>query len=218
MSDASPSSLTRRLREGLERIGAALRAEQWDVAGAFGLNPTQIHVLTFIAGRGERGLRVREVAEHLGVTQPTATDSISALVRKGLLTKAASPDDARATALRITQTGRDIVRGVGLAVTATERALDTLSQKEQVALLRIVIKTIRALQIAGAIPVQRMCVTCRHFHPNAHAGEAAQHFCSYVGAAFGESALRLDCPEHDASAPQDETENRWTAYAQSEPV
>lgn len=204
--------LTRRLRDGLDRISAAMRADQWTVAETVGLNPTQAHVLTFIAGRDEKGLRVRAIADHLGVTQPTATDSIAALIRKGLLTKAADIDDARAVAIRITPAGRDIVRGIGIAITSTERALETLSASEQTALLQLVIKTIRALQVAGAISPQRMCVTCRYFRPYAHDDARTPHHCAYVDAAFGAEALRLDCGEHDALTTTDD-EIVWKDYA-----
>ncbi|RTL79602.1 MAG: MarR family transcriptional regulator [Hyphomicrobiales bacterium] len=192
------------MRDGLDRICAVMRADQWAIAGTAGLNPTQAHVLTYIAGRAEKGVRVGAIAAQLGVSQPTATDSVAALVRKGLLTKAPDPEDARAVAMRITQAGRDIVRGIGLVITATERALETLSDQEQTELLQLVIKTIRALQIAGALSPQRMCVTCRYFRPNVHNESKTPHHCDYVGAAFGAQSLRLDCIDHEALSPSDE--------------
>src|SRR5579875_118744 len=204
--------LTRRLRDGLDRICAVLRNDQWQVAGAAGLNPTQVHVLVFVAGRGGKGVRVRAVADHLGVTQPTATDSIAALIRKGLLAKTADTGDARAAVIRITEAGNDMVRGIGLAATATERALETLSSAEQKALLQLIVKTIRALQIAGAIAPQRMCISCRYFRPNAHSGARAPHHCAYVNAAFGDEALRIDCGEH-VPEPEEEQELVWRNYA-----
>ncbi|MEK4032121.1 MarR family winged helix-turn-helix transcriptional regulator [Methylocystis sp. IM2] len=193
-----------------------MRADQWAIAGTAGLNPTQSHVLIFIAGRAEKGVRVGAIAAQLGVSQPTATDSIAALVRKGLLTKTSDPEDARAVTMRITQAGRDIVRGIGLVVTATERALETLSNQEQTELLQLVIKTIRALQIAGALSPQRMCVTCRYFRPNVHKEPTAPHHCDYVGAAFGPQSLRLDCRDHDASSLSD-AEVLWRSYTTTLP-
>ena len=165
-----------------------MRADQWTVPETVGLNPTQAHVLTYIAGRDEKGVRVHAIADHLGVTQPTAMDSIAAMIQKGLLTKAADTNDARAVAIRITPAGRDIVRGIGLAITSTERALETLSASEQTALLLLVIKTIRALQVAGAISPQRMCVTCRHFRHYSHDDARTPHHCAFVDAAFGAAA------------------------------
>ena len=217
MTAATPPDppLKRRLRDGLDRISAAMRADLWTVAETAGLNPTQAHVLTFIAGRDKKGVRVRAIADYLGVTQPTATDSIATLIRKGLLTKAADIDDARAVAIRITPAGRDIVRGIGLAITSTERALETLSASEQMALLQLLIKTIRALQVAGAISPQRMCVTCRHFRPYAHDDARTPHHCAYVDAAFGAEALRLDCGEHEATTATD-GEIVWKEYTRED--
>ncbi|WP_245276186.1 MarR family winged helix-turn-helix transcriptional regulator [Methylocapsa aurea] len=179
-----------------------MRADQWGVAEESGLNPTQAHVLTFVAGRGATGMRVRSIADHLGVAQPTATDSIGALVRKGLLTKVADPEDARAVAIRVTPAGHDVVRGLGLAITSAERALETLSMKEQSTLLGLVIKTIRALQQAGAIPPQRLCVSCRYFRAYVHDDEDIPHHCALVDAPFGGRHLRLDCPEHEQAEPE----------------
>jgi len=200
--DALSTPLARRLRDGLDRISAVMRADQWGVAEESGLNPTQAHVLTFVAGRGAAGMRVRSIADHLGVAQPTATDSIAALVRKGLLTKVPDPEDARAVAIRITPAGHDVVRGLGLAITATERALETLFMTEQSTLLGLVIKTIRALQLAGAIPPQRLCVSCRHFRAYVHDDVDLPHHCDLVDAPFGGRHLRLDCLEHGQAEPE----------------
>jgi DNA-binding MarR family transcriptional regulator len=213
MTPSLPQSqqLTHRLRDGLDRICVVMRADQWAIAGTAGLNPTQTHVLTFIAGRGEKGVRVGTIATQLGVTQPTATDSITALVRKGLLTKTPDPEDTRAVTVRVTLAGCDIVRGIGLVITATERALETLSTREQTELLQLVIKTIRALQVSGAIAPQRMCVTCQYFRPNMHKDPHAPHHCAYVDAAFGAEGLRIDCNEHKA-LPEADQEVSWKSY------
>jgi len=210
-TDVPDPQLARRLREGLDRICVVMRSDQWSIAGAAGLNPTQAHALTFIAGRGKKGVRVGAIASTLGVTQPTATDSIAALVRKGFLVKASDASDARVVSLRITPSGREVVRAIGLAVTSTERALETLTKAEQVNLLELVVKTIRALQIAGVLAPQRMCVTCKFFRPNVHSDAGSPHHCDYVDAAFGAEALRVDCPEHEGQSDA-EQENVWRRY------
>lgn len=152
----------------------------------------------------------------MGVTQPTATDSIAALVRKGLVIKLPDAQDKRAVAIRVTQAGCDVVRAIGLAMTSAERALETLSPQEQQTLLDLIIKTIRALQQAKAIPPQRLCVTCRHFRPYAHEDAELPHHCALVDAAFGGRHLRLDCAEHDP-APQPAREAAWSLFARRAP-
>lgn len=212
--DTSSEPLPRRLRDGLERLASVLRSDQWSAANAVGLNPTQAHVLSFLAGRGEAGLRVKAIAGHLGVTQPTATDSVAALERKGLVSKQADASDARAVAVRVTQAGRDAVRAIGLSSMATDEALAALSPTDQAALLLLVTKLIRSLQLAGALPAQRICVTCRHFRPNAHPGAEAPHHCAFVNAAFGTRDLRLDCGEHEPAEPSVQAAT-WRAFTEA---
>ncbi|MCV9936411.1 MarR family winged helix-turn-helix transcriptional regulator [Boseaceae bacterium BT-24-1] len=212
--DANSEPLPRRLRDGLERLASVLKADQWSAANAVGLNPTQALVLSFLAGRGEAGMRVKAIAEHLGVTQPTATDSIAALERKELVAKGPDASDARAVAVRVTQAGRDAVRVIGLSTMATDTALARLSAAEQADLLLLVVKLIRSLQLVGALPEQRTCVTCHHFRPNAHPGADAPHHCAFVNAAFGTRHLRLDCGEHETAEPSAQAAT-WRAFTEA---
>lgn len=201
-------ALARKLRDGLERLGAALRADQWDALAQTPLNPTQAQILNFVARRA--GARVGAIAAALGVSQPTATDSIAALERKRLVARRAEPQDARATTVAATARGRALAKSVESRVGATERALASLDVGEQAQLLRLVIKLIRNLQREGAIAPQRMCVSCRHFRPYAHDDAAAPHHCAFVDAAFGDESLRLDCADH--AAAQD-AEELWRQFS-----
>lgn len=189
--------LPHRLRDGLGRLALVLRSEEWSAAAALGLTPTQLHILMLLAGRGGTGLKVKDIARHLGVSQPTATDSVAALERKKLLSKRADRADARAAAVAISETGRAMVKAATLVPCPTEQAIAALNSREQADLLLLVIKLIRTLQISGAIEVQRLCVTCRHFRPNVYPGAEQPHHCALVNAAFGTGDLRLDCREHE---------------------
>jgi len=209
--DTLSAPLPGRLRDGLERIAAVLRADQWSATTEAGLNPTQAHVLALLAGRAAEGIRVKEIAAHLGVSQPSATDSIAALVRKRLVSKAVDAGDARATRIQITDQGRESLRGISMAATATGVALEALVDTEQADLLLLLIKLIRSLQAAGAIPVQRLCVTCRHFRPNVHSDALNPHQCAFVNASFGDRHLRLDCGEHENADPAAQAAT-WTAF------
>ena len=87
-----------------------------------------------------------------------------------------------------------------------------LVTKQQAALYRALLKTVRALQVRGRIPVSQMCVTCRFFRPYAHPGARQPHHCALVDAPFGDAQIRLDCPEHQA-APAEVAEGAWAAFA-----
>ena len=194
-------SLDRRIREGLSRIAMVMRVDDWNRAKAAGLNPTQLAILSSLAARDGTGLTVKEIAAHLGVSQPTATDSINVLERKGYLAKMPDPRDGRAVSIRLTSEGAAALGAGEAGGGLTGEAVDALDDREQEALLLSLVRMIRRLQENDAIPVQRMCVTCRHFSPFAHAGARRPHHCHFVDAPFGQAEIRVDCRDHREADP-----------------
>jgi DNA-binding MarR family transcriptional regulator len=194
----------------LLKIGMFLRAEGWRQADAASLTPTQAQILVQLARRGPA--RITALAEELAVTQPTASDAATALIRKGHVERRADPADARASLLHLTSGGRQAARAMAAWPGALLSAADTLDTGEQAVLLKTLTKIIRSLQVQGAIPVQRMCATCRYFRPNTHPDPAAPHHCDFVNAAFGDAQLRFDCGEHE-TASDPEAAATWRRFA-----
>jgi len=211
----APDSVITRLREGFERIALVLRSDLWTASGAAGLNPAQAQVLVMMTGR-EGGLRAKDIAAHLAVSPASMADTIAALERKGLVARKADAADARAVRIRLTEAGAGAGRALAKAGSQVGAALAGLPAQQQSELLLTQIRIIRALQLAGAIPEQRMCVSCRHFRPNAHPGAAQPHHCAFVNAAIGDRDLRLDCGDHEAAAPAIQSAN-WMAFDQRRP-
>lgn len=197
---------------GLAKIGMVLRSEAWRRAEATGLTPTQAQILAHLVQRGPA--RVGTVADAIAVTQPTASDAAAALARKGYVERRPDPEDARAAQLHPTETGRRLAAELAVWPDALLGAIDALDPQEEAVFAKGLVKMIRALQERGAIPVQRMCVSCRHFRPNAYSDAARPHHCAFVDAAFGNAALRLDCGEHDAADASVQIES-WTRFKEA---
>lgn len=136
-----------------------------------------------------------ELSERMGVTLPTISDSVKALVEKKLVKKA--PDLRHPRASLITPTDK------GAALGARARswpdflagAIEHLSCEEQRAFFSGVVKMICTLQDQGLVPMSGMCVTCTHFRPHVRPGSSPHH-CALVDAPLAGDQLRLDCPEH----------------------
>ena len=193
----------------------AMRSDDWQSSRAAGVNPAQFAILTLLEGR-PAGLGVKEIAASLLVSQPSATDSIAALERKGLIEKRADPADLRAVRILATPAGFDLVITGRSEPGMAERAAEALGPNMQEDLLLALIAMIRQLQESGDIPIQRTCVSCRYFSPFAHADAANPHHCNFVDAAFGQKDLRIDCREHETADPSLRAAT-WGAFSKDQP-
>ncbi|TCO47644.1 DNA-binding MarR family transcriptional regulator [Kribbella antiqua] len=75
------------------------------------LHPTQFLALMLIAD--EQPIRIGEIAARVPCSQPTATTTVAALESAGLARREQDPVDGRATAVVLTDAGRDMVDASG---------------------------------------------------------------------------------------------------------
>lgn len=205
----NPTSIEYRIREGLDRLAVVMRADDWSRAKSAGVNPTQQAILEFLAGRPD-GAGLTEIAVYLVVSQPTATDSVAALGRKGLVYRRAQEGDRRGVRISLTDLGRELLDQNAAAGNA-KIAVDLLDDGEKQELLLTVVKLIKTLQDLDAIPVQRMCASCRYFAPFAHQDGDRPHHCNFVDAAFGQREIRIDCRDHVTADPPSRAAT-WDAF------
>ncbi|MEU5695339.1 MarR family winged helix-turn-helix transcriptional regulator [Actinosynnema sp. NPDC020468] len=198
--DALGEPVAQRVTGGLATIGQVLKSQAWKGAGPAGVTPTQAQALRVLRERPGTGLGA--LAGLLGVSAPTASTAVNTLVTKGLVVKEPGPD-RRSITLRLTAAGEEVADRAAEWPAVLVRAVDALDPAEQTALLRSLVTLVRALQEAGEISPQRMCVTCRHFRPHVHADPRNPHHCAFVDEPFGDRHLRLDCAEQEEAAPED---------------
>jgi DNA-binding MarR family transcriptional regulator len=191
--------LDRRIATGLHKLGLAMKHQAWSRASGDGISPTQGQILAAVAAEGP--LTGSELAERLGITLPTVSESARALVDKGALERRADPRHPRASLLVLTAHGRTLADKASTWPDFLASAAGALDQDEQRTFLAALVKMIHALQVDGHIPTSRMCVTCTFFRPNVHEG-ALPHHCAYVDAPMAEQHLRVDCAEHEEADAQ----------------
>jgi DNA-binding MarR family transcriptional regulator len=200
--------LARRIAVGLHKVGLALKQQTWQQANQDGLSATQGQLLAILVASGP--LTGTELGERLGVTLPTISDSVRVLVDKGLVTRAPDPRHPRASLLSPTTRGRALGARARAWPEFLADAVATLSETEQAAFYRGIVKMIRSLQEQGLVPLSGMCVTCTHFRPHAHDGPSPHH-CAFVDAPIADVQLRLDCPDHALAADAARAE-QWAQY------
>lgn len=193
--EENSESIATRVAIALNKLGLAMKTRAWAGAGARGLTPTQGQILALLRARG-RALRLTQVAGELGISAPTASDSVRALVHKGLVQKTRSKDDARAIALELTTSGEAEAECAASFSDFLLGAIDSLSQAEQEAFFVALIKMIGVLVERGQLPTQRMCPTCRYFRPSECPEGLGPHHCALVDAPLSPRHLRIDCGEY----------------------
>ena len=206
------SEVAEKIAEGLQKISQAIRTNEWDCAFKEELTPTQAEILSTLHGNGKGSqVKVKDVAAKLGVTMPTAVDSINALCRKGFIKKTKSEEDKRARLLALSPKGRNAAKGISNWTQFLQDAIDELDSPEQSSMLKGLIKIVLQLQQQKKISVANMCITCKYFQAFAHKKSTNPHHCHYVNLPFGDENLRIFCPDHE-DAENDDEEHRWLAH------
>jgi DNA-binding MarR family transcriptional regulator len=142
----APEASLERLATGLHKIGLVLRQAAWRDSSPRGLTPTQAQLLTLLVA-SPAGRRLAELAAELGITAASASDSLAALERKGLVTKSRAVGDGRALAARPTAAGRRLAGRLALWPDFLLAALGELDEAERDAFQRALVKMIRSLQM-----------------------------------------------------------------------
>ena len=87
------------------------RGNQLRVIEESGLSMTQCKALLELGGLGQAGepLQVSDLAEHFGVSVPSMSRAVDALVKKKLVTRLEDPSDRRVRRVAITAKGKQLV-------------------------------------------------------------------------------------------------------------
>jgi DNA-binding MarR family transcriptional regulator len=174
-----------------------MKTKAWEGTAQDGITPTQGEVLSHL-GDAPLGLKLGELAAKLGVSAPTASDTVTALVQRGLVQKTQGTD-RRSVVLMLTRDGARQALRMEDRTAFLSKAIETLDLSDQAQFLQSLVHIIKVLQDNGDIVPQRICLTCAHFRPYVHKDAATPHHCAFIDTAFGAPDLRINCADHLAA-------------------
>lgn len=189
--DADPG-LDAKLLGALDRAGHALEAELRRRARAERLTLTQARILLRLASWPSGRRRVGALAAEFDLRQPTVSDAVAALERKGLVRRRRGGADARVVELEPTAAGRKAAARLGDWDERVTAALAALGPGRKADILVALLATLGDLHRQGVIAEARMCTTCRFF-----GRREGSPFCELLEIPLGPADLRVDCPEHE---------------------
>ena len=175
----------------LERLTRLVRAREHEAD----LNPAQWEAMRYLSRCNRYSDSPSALPAYLGATKGTVSQTINALVRKGLVAKGPRDGERRSIRLELTEAGRrHLERDPWQDVS---KQIDTIPLVIWNALRSNLSELLRnELKRRGNVPFGR-CLTCRNFQRNkAGLPETAPHYCRLLEEPLSdEDAARL-CVEH----------------------
>lgn len=165
----------------LERIAGLFRAEQRRLAALVGLSVAQLEALHFLDRCNRYSDTPAGVAEYLGATKGTVSQSLAALEQKDLITKLPDPHDGRLSHCQLTSEGRSLVKR-----TTPDLFGDVPPPSGPL------VEVLRALQSAHNGRTFGQCASCRHLER----GPTVTR-CGLTGDPLTEDDVLRICREHE---------------------
>lgn len=103
---------------------------------ASGMELSNVSMRALAALEREPGLRIGELAAREGIRQPSMSQAMKRLVNDGYAARHTADDDARATALTITDAGREVLRSYRVAAAEAVAPVFEPLKPEDVATLK----------------------------------------------------------------------------------
>jgi DNA-binding MarR family transcriptional regulator len=157
----------------LDRLGRLTRELQF----ANGLNPAQWEALRFIAQANKYSRSPTALAEYLGATKGTVSQTLIALESKGLITRCKKTDDRRQVDLCLTEAGQAML--VKDPMQTLEQATLEVADELGIQMVKGLTRLLHDLQTRNQINEFGVCQDCSLFCVNAQ--ETATGVCGNTG-------------------------------------
>lgn len=163
-----------------------------------GLNPAQWEALRYLARANRFSRTPAALADYLGSTRGTVSQSLIALEQKGFVDRTQSARDKRSIDLALTRHGEAALREDPLLALARDLAAAAGTDIDDLAAtLRATLKRAIARNGGKAFGI---CHTCRHFQRDVAASPRATHRCALLDEPLSEADSRAICVEQEAPA------------------
>ncbi|MCV7258968.1 MarR family winged helix-turn-helix transcriptional regulator [Mycobacterium shimoidei] len=158
------------------------------------LSSTQMRVLTWLYVGPPPAARSTALARELNVADPTVSDAIAALMRKGLVQRTPDPQDRRRHDLALTRSGRKTAAELSRWTAPAEIATSKLDRAEAEQLLDTLLMVMAKLYEVQLLPVVRACSTCLQLETTQ--ADTRSYHCRLYDTPMSVSELRVDCADH----------------------
>jgi DNA-binding MarR family transcriptional regulator len=184
------SEIMKEAHDLVERLGNLLRADVRAACHEHGVRPVQLEALGYLTQCNRYSDTPQGVAEFLGLTKGTVSQTLKVLEQKGLLRKQDDARDKRVVHLKPTAKGQRLVERVVPSASLVQ-GLGKLSKSERQATVDALRVLLRSIQKANDLKTFAPCHTCR-FNQKYEGG----FFCGLTREPLDDQDVTLLCREH----------------------
>lgn len=177
--------------ERMERIANLMRSSVRKSGHSKGLQPVQMEALHYLSRCNHYSNTPMAVAEFLGLTKGTVSQTLAVLEGDGLVTKTTDAKDRRVVHLKLTQAGKAALCSA-IPPEALSSALDQLSRAELQAVDSALQTLWVSLQKVNALKPFGVCASCG-YHRRTDKGQA---LCGLTQEGLLEAEWDKICREH----------------------
>lgn len=177
--------------ERMERIANLMRSSVRKSGHGQGLQPVQMEALHYLSRCNQYSNTPMAVAEFLGLTKGTVSQTLSVLEGGGLITKTVDAKDRRVVHLKLTREGQ-LALSTAIPPEELSVALDQLSRAEREAVDSALQILWTSLQRVNALKTFGVCNTCGYYRRS----DDGQSLCGLTYESLLEGECSKICKEH----------------------
>lgn len=181
---------TYEIYRAVERLGELMKVSTRQLGAEFGLQPVQLEVLHYLTLCNRYSDNVMAVAEYLGQTKGTISQTVKVLEQKGFIEKVPDSKDKRASHLQVTDKGRELITDK-LPDRQFQQAIAALSDNKQETLLLSLNDLVSALIQSNKINTFGVCKTCKY-----NVRREEKYHCTLLNVELKSPEVEKLCREH----------------------
>lgn len=185
------SEESKRVHDLIERISNLVNSDLRVQCHEYGVRPVQLEILAYLARCNRYSDTPQAVAEYLGLTKGTVSQTIKVLESKGLVRRYDDTDDKRLVHLKPTAKGSRLVERMTPSPLLAEGITD-MPWSEQKALQQGLRSMLRSIQKANQLRTFAPCHSCRFNRKNDNG-----YLCRLTGEPLSDTEITLLCREHE---------------------
>ena len=161
------------------------------------LNPAQWEALRFVARANRFSRTPAALAEYLGSTRGTVSQTLITLEQKGHVTREPSPRDRRSIMLELTPTGAQALKHDPILALAAD--IESAAPDQLEAVVEVLRRSLHAMITRNGGRAFGACYACRHFRKGGGSGRSTPHRCALLDEPLTEAESRAICVEQEAA-------------------